>query len=144
MLTLSLLVFNLSAAAHYRAAATSVAALAVADGHPRPEQQQRGAAELFLFGTGAALFGAGYGGFIALQHTTVMSVFGMEAYGRAMGTIQGIVILPGVFGPVLMGGVRDATGNYTLAFWLVAGLFVVAGVLLTAVDRMMTRRTGAK
>lgn len=96
-----------------------------------------------MFGTGAALFGAGYGGFIALQHTTVMSVFGMDAYGRAMGTIQGIVILPGVFGPVLMGSVRDATGNYTLAFWLVAGLFVIAGVLLAAVDRMMMRRAGA-
>ena len=130
MLTLSLLTFNLSTAAN--------SGDNLGSAHLQAERERSGA-QGFLFGLGATLFGAGYGGFIALQHTTVMSVFGMEMYGQAMGIIQGLVILPGVLGPVLMGGVRDATGDYSLAFWLVAGLFVVAAVLLAIVDLKMTR-----
>ena len=39
-------------------------------GNVEKERDVSAGVEMALFGSGAVLFGAGYGGFIALQHTT--------------------------------------------------------------------------
>eukprot|EP01043_Picozoa_sp_COSAG02_P060603 COSAG02_NODE_7953_length_2773_cov_2.439043_3_plen_182_part_00 len=64
-------------------------------------------ASLLLVGAATVLFGAGYGGFIAMQHTSTMHVFGLERYGAAMGILQGLVILPAIGGPLLTGTPHD-------------------------------------
>ena len=89
--------------------------------------------QLLLVGAGTILFGAGYGGFIALQNATVVDVFGLKSFGSAMGIIQGLVVFPGVLGPMMTGALHDFTGDYQVSFWVVAGMFVVAGACVGVV-----------
>ena len=87
VLSLSLMLFNLAALTSEDASAGSTG------GEKIPQQQQP---SLVLVAAATVLFGSGYGGFIAMQHTATMNAFGMERFGTAMGAIQGLVIVPGI------------------------------------------------
>ena len=55
-----------------------------------------GGPSVVLVAAATILFGAGYGGYISMQHTAAMDAFSIEKFGTAMGTIQGLVVIPGI------------------------------------------------
>jgi CP family cyanate transporter-like MFS transporter len=56
--------------------------------------------------------------------------------GALVGMMLGLGYTIGALSPVLLGAVRDATGDFTASLWLVAGF---AGVLLVSVAALPTR-----
>ena len=79
------------------------------------------------------VFGFGFGGMGALIPLTIAEAFGLRAFGSIMGMVSMAGILPQLAGPILAGVLFDATGNYTLAFAIIVGLYLVGAIaLLTA------------
>ena len=79
------------------------------------------------------VIGIGFGGMGALIPLTIAEAFGLRAFGSIMGMVSMAGILPQLAGPILAGVLFDATGNYTLAFAIIVGLYLVGAIaLLTA------------
>lgn len=72
----------------------------------------------------------------------VRSFFGSRSFGAINGLIQGLSILPGVAGPVLMGALYDAQQTYApaLVFFVVVNLAVLP--LCFLLPRSDSNRTG--
>lgn len=81
------------------------------------------------------LYGAAYGALSPLRAQVMADHFGKRAYG----TITGIQGVPLAFcqaaGPLVAGGLYDKLHRYDLAFWLCAGIFVVAALLTLGVPQ---------
>ena len=71
-------------------------------------------------------FGAAFGSTIPARPILIRDLFGHRAFGAISGLSQGIAIVPGLFGPILMGAAFDLGGAYTPAI-------IVFGVLTFAV-----------
>ncbi len=82
---------------------------------------------LFVFAVG---FGFAYGGLVAVQSPLVADLFGMTSHGVILGVIVSIITLGAGVGPVMAGGIFDATGRYFPAF-LIAGAFSGAGLVIS-------------
>ncbi|MEK7214226.1 MAG: MFS transporter [Chloroflexota bacterium] len=98
--------------------------------------------EMFVF---AFCYGAGFGSFIPLRPLMVRSMFGSQSFGAINGLIQGLSILPGVVGPVLMGALFDAQNTYApgLVFFAVANMAVLPLCFLLPGSRPERRRATA-
>ena len=75
------------------------------------------------------LFGAMVGNVLMMQSLLIAQRFGVKDYAR-ISARSGLVSLTGTaIGPILIGSIRDASGNYTLPY-LVAGCISLCGALL--------------
>jgi MFS family permease len=61
------------------------------------------------------IFGAGYGGFIALAPTVTAELFGLVGLGNILGTLYTAAGFGGLLGPPMMGYLIDFTGGYSIA-----------------------------
>ena len=76
-----------------------------------------------------ALFGAMVGNVLMMQSLLIAQRFGVKDYAR-ISARSGLVSLTGTaVGPILIGSIRDASGNYDVPY-LVAGLISIAGAVL--------------
>jgi cyanate permease len=76
-----------------------------------------------------ALFGAMVGNVLMMQSLLIAQRFGVKDYAR-ISSRSGLISLTGTaVGPILIGSIRDSSGNYTLPY-LVAGLVSLAGAAL--------------
>ncbi|MEY4010782.1 MAG: hypothetical protein RLZZ93_1475 [Actinomycetota bacterium] len=76
-----------------------------------------------------ALFGAMVGNVLMMQSLLIAQRFGVKDYAR-ISSRSGLISLTGTaVGPILIGSIRDASGNYTVPY-LVAGLVSLAGAAL--------------
>ncbi len=98
----------------------------------------RGEWALFLF---AVVFGFAYGGLIILESPIVAELFGLRAHGAILGAIHFGTSIGGATGPLAAGGIFDTTGNYHIAFVVLAGLSAV-GLILTLALRPMRNKVG--
>ena len=80
-----------------------------------------------------AIFGFGFGGMGALIPLTISEAFGLRAFGTIMGMVSMVGIFPQLAGPIVAGILFDATGNYTLAFAIIVGLYLAGAIALLAV-----------
>ncbi len=80
---------------------------------------------------GLVLFGLGWGGLYTLLQLLAADYFGPRHLGKILGAITVLDTLGGALGPVVIASLRDSTGNYDLAFMLVAGLVIAALLLST-------------
>lgn len=77
------------------------------------------------------LFGAMVGNVLMMQSLLIAQRFGVKDYAR-ISARSGLVSLTGTaIGPILVGSIRDASGNYDMPY-LVAGLISLAGAALFA------------
>jgi MFS family permease len=83
----------------------------------------------------AFCYGAGFGSFIPLRPLMVRAIFGSRAFSSINGLIQGLSILPGVVGPVVMGALFDSLGTYAPALVV----FAVLDVLVLPVCFLLPR-----
>jgi OFA family oxalate/formate antiporter-like MFS transporter len=71
-------------------------------------------------------FGLSFGGTIPLRGVLGSMIFGTRNLGAVIGLLQGTGVAAGVVGPLLMGGLRDWLGDYTLGIWILAGIALAA------------------
>jgi len=87
----------------------------------------------------ALLFGAFYGGFVALAPTIIMDLYGPRAVSGIIGALYTGPGLGTLVGPPLAGAAFDAFGSYSAPILTAAGLsFAGAGLVWVLVRR--TRR----
>lgn len=89
------------------------------------------ARELSALYATAFLFGYSYGTISTLFTAIVGDFFGRARAGTLVGVLFAMAGSMGGWGPLLAGALYDATGRYTPAFVLAAGLNVAAVVLLS-------------
>ncbi|MEY3691010.1 MAG: hypothetical protein RJB57_665 [Actinomycetota bacterium] len=76
-----------------------------------------------------ALFGAMVGNVLMMQSLLIAQRFGVKDYAR-ISARSGLISLTGTaVGPILIGSIRDAAGNYTVPY-LVAGLVSLVGAAI--------------
>jgi MFS family permease len=78
------------------------------------------------------VFALGYGGMSVIRAQLVRSYFGLKAYGKIMGFLQSISTIGVVIGPILGGGIFDATGSYHL-LWLIYAVIAICPIVIAAV-----------
>ena len=85
---------------------------------------------LYLF---AAIFGFSYGGIMALMSLVTARLFGIRSVGVLMGMVTFLYTIGGAIGPLVTGHIYDVSGTYSPAFWLTAGIAVLACVLAISI-----------
>ena len=83
---------------------------------------------LYLF---AAIFGFGYGGFIALMSPMVAELFGLSSHGIIFGVVNFSSVIGETVGPLLAGHIFDITSSYHLAFLVCAAISIVGLILIS-------------
>jgi predicted MFS family arabinose efflux permease len=84
---------------------------------------------------GAALIGAGMGGEGDVTPYLLTRYFGLRAFSTLYGLSWTAYAIAGAVGPVLMGKVYDATGSYTRLLMVLAGVGVVAALLMVTLPK---------
>ncbi len=74
----------------------------------------------------AAIFGFGYGGFIALMSPLVAELFGLSSHGIIFGVVNFSAVIGETVGPLLAGHMFDITNSYNVAFLVCATLSIIA------------------
>jgi MFS family permease len=78
---------------------------------------------------GSALVGFNYGACLALFPATTADYWGTKNLGLNYGILFTSWGIGGVFGPMLAGRIADVTGAYTTAYYIAAGLLLLAAFL---------------
>jgi MFS transporter, OFA family, oxalate/formate antiporter len=81
------------------------------------------------FFVGSALVGFNYGACLALFPATTADYWGTKNLGLNYGILFTSWGVGGVFGPMLAGRIADATGAYTMAYYIAAALLLFAAFL---------------
>lgn len=88
--------------------------------------------------TGIALVGFTFGGMLTLFPATTADYFGLRNFGVNFGLVITAWGIGGVFGPLLGGMVRDATGTYTIGF-MASAVLSLLGALISLITKPPTR-----
>lgn len=115
----------------------------------------QGASILFLIGQRGPwwifgfvlVYGGVFGAITPLRAGVMGDYFGRKHYGAIM-SVQNVFLTAGRgLGPLAVGFMRDATGGYTLAFWIVIGVSLLSALAVYVGDAMLSagsaRRTPA-
>ncbi|MGE5892683.1 MAG: MFS transporter, partial [bacterium] len=78
---------------------------------------------------GSALVGFNYGACLALFPATTADYWGTKNLGMNYGILFTAWGVGGVFGPMLAGKIADASGSYTMAYYIAAMLLICAAGL---------------
>lgn len=79
---------------------------------------------------GAALAGLAYGALFTLFPTTTADFFGVKNLGVNYGIIFTGWGIAGIVGPMIAGMVNDATGTYTISYYVSGSLLIIAVILV--------------
>ena len=79
---------------------------------------------------GFVLLGLAWGGMIPMQEVIWGSFFGRRHLGAVRSAALPFALLLGAIAPYAVSVYRDATGEYTGALWVVAGLNMLSGILI--------------
>ena len=102
-----------------------------------------GANQTVLFFVGIALVGICFGSFMGVFPSFTADQFGTKNNSVNYGVMFIGFALAGLFGPMIMTSLLNATGAYQVAF-LVAGSLSLVGVLLTFIYRIVVKRKQKK
>jgi OFA family oxalate/formate antiporter-like MFS transporter len=94
----------------------------------------RNANSLALYAIGISAVGFSYGGYLALLPALTADYFGTKHVGINYGLVFSAWGAAGILGPLIGTWVREGTGSWHQAFWILAGLSVV-GIVLAVVTR---------
>jgi MFS transporter, OFA family, oxalate/formate antiporter len=85
------------------------------------------------------LLGVGWGGTIPMQEVIWASYFGRRYLGAVRSAALPFALILGAGGPLAVAHYHDTVGNYDGAFLVVAGMSIVAGVLILTLPRRAIR-----
>jgi cyanate permease len=77
-----------------------------------------------------AVFGFGVGNMIVLPSLMVQREYPAAAFGMLSALVLAIVQVTNAMGPILVGGLRDATGSYALPIWVCMSLELAAAAIV--------------
>jgi MFS family permease len=83
----------------------------------------------------AVVFGALYGGYVALAPTVCMDIFGPRALSAIIGSLYTAAGVGTLIGPTFAGAAFDATGSYDLSILACAALGFTSAALAFAMRR---------
>ena len=86
------------------------------------------------------LFGLCMGAFGATFQLVVQDTFGIRNYGGIMGLINLTTVVSLACGPLMAGASYDLTGSYRAAFITVAGMFLLAALMLSQAGQPRLQR----
>ena len=98
---------------------------------------------IWLYAMVAAQGGLGYG-LTSVMGAMVAEIFQGRHFGGIFGTVMLSAMAGGAAGPWVTGVLHDALGNYTLAFWLGAGISVVSGLAVWQASPRKVRAVAGK
>ena len=99
----------------------------------------RGGPGLPLVLGACGLIGVSGGGLMPLYAALLARTFGASSFGTAMG-LAGLVMLPfGVVAPLVIGQLRDQTGNYAAGVMLLIAAFGIGAAILGLLPRRQPR-----
>jgi MFS family permease len=81
------------------------------------------------------IYGFGHGGLFTIVVPTVTEFFGTRAVGAIFGAVVFFGTIGGALGPILAGRIFDSTGSYAPAFVILAGMAVLAVLLVLSLPR---------
>ncbi len=85
-------------------------------------------------------FSPAYGGPIPLRPAIIGEYFGRTSFGAIHGLLMAVTVLGGLTGPIFAGWISDVTGDYRLAFLLLAFTSLAAIPAILAAKRPMLKR----
>ncbi len=91
------------------------------------------------FFVGAAAVGFCYGSCLSLFPSKTADQWGTKNFGLNYGILFTAWGVGGVFGPILAGLIADATGAYTMAYLISAGMLIVAASLSLVQEKLALR-----
>jgi OFA family oxalate/formate antiporter-like MFS transporter len=94
----------------------------------------RGADTFGMYTTGISMVGFAYGGYLALMPSYTADYFGTKNLGLNYGLVFSAWGAAGVMGPIIGAQVRQQTGSFVGAFWILSAL-CVAGILLALITK---------
>ena len=63
------------------------------------------------------------------------SYFGRTFLGSIRGIVLPVMLISSGIGAPLVGYIRDNTGSYVSSWWLIFGIYLLAGLIITAAKR---------
>jgi MFS family permease len=90
----------------------------------------------------AGVFGAGIGAILTLLPIAWADYFGRRSYGAIRGVALSLQVIAQAAGPVLSGGLRDWTGDYTASLSVFGALSALAAVAALAARRPLPATEG--
>jgi len=91
---------------------------------------------IWLLGLFATLYGAFYGGYVALAPSVAADYFGGRNISGIIGILYTGVAVGVLLGPAIVGYVYDATGDYTIPLAVCAGLMIAAAWVASLLRKM--------
>ena len=85
----------------------------------------------------ATVFGALYGGYVALSPTVCMDLFGPRSLSAIIGSLYTAAGLGTLIGPTFAGASFDVYGSYDVSILVCAGLSFVAAALAARMRRYL-------
>jgi MFS family permease len=89
------------------------------------------------------LFGMGYGAVTPARAALVADYYGRAYYGSIAAALGLFVVGGRAIAPVAVGIVRDRTGQYATAFWVMAALSLAAAAAVYVAERLAARAAAA-
>lgn len=90
--------------------------------------ERQSTAAIALNWTAAVVYGSGFGGVGALIPLCTLEQFGVASYGKILGVITLLFLIPALCGPIVAGQSYDATGSYATANVVAVGVFAMSAV----------------
>lgn len=89
---------------------------------------------------GCAVTGLTVGAIVMLPPIIVRQVYGTEGFGRTYAMVNVVMYVFAALSPWLVGLIRDATGDYITALWMLVALEIVAATLILGAARNLARQ----
>ena len=78
----------------------------------------------------------------ALVFSVIPKIVEGRGAAAALAIVSSVGISAGFFGPFIMGWLKDLTGGYSVAMWIIAGILVCSGVIIFLIDSSVKKRVG--
>ncbi len=90
---------------------------------------------------GCAITGLTVGAIVMLPPIIVRQVYGTQGYGRTYAMVNVVMYVFAALSPWLVGLIRDATGAYGMALWMLVAMELIAALLILGAGRTIAAQS---